>query len=58
MSFDMLRRVFVYKFIYVLFSGKTILIYSEGLLWIYEMVLENFVFAHSPFMFFAPPGTR
>ena len=48
------RRDFRIEVIYVLFSGKIILIYREGLFMVcVKWFWKNFVFAHSRF-YFAP----
>ena len=55
----LLFRTLVLIYLCILFSGKLYRFYGEGLLpLINEMVFKSFVFAHSHFLFCAPPGSR
>ena len=56
LSFHYSRAWFLYTYV-LLFSGKLYGFYGEGLLFLErEMVLKSFGFAHSHFLFCAPPG--
>ena len=59
LDFHYSRAWFLYTYV-LLFSGKLYGFYSEGFLCSKKekCVFKNFVFAHSRFLFFAPPGFR